>query len=711
MNTGKATAGIQSAHYYPAIDGLRAVAVMSVLLYHLSAHILPGGFVGVDVFFVISGFVVCNSVLQMRRDIRFGELCAQFYARRVLRIGPALVVCLLVTGVIATLFIPQTWLSQVNNKTAFAAFFGLANFVLYDSAGDYFSPRAEYNPFTHTWSLAVEEQFYLIFPALIFGAAFVKSQRWRHVTLLGLVTLVLASLWLCAIWTPTNPAKAFYLLPARYWELGAGVLACLACQRLQARGTLCPQGQASLAQQGLTIAAAATLLFSLFSAQHTAFPYPWALVPVLSTTALVMLLTGPSTWVAKLLSSAPFMWIGLRSYSIYLWHWPVFILLKWTVGLDSSRPDVMAGAAVLAVALGALSYRYVETPIRTSPPIKRLPRVRVIVAGLSAVTAMALLTGLVFKARGHLSLSVTADEKTWFPYEKEDVKPTSTQCAIRRTTSPLGPWGGEVIQLEPIDCSVPHKGRLFVAGDSHATAYSLMLRRFASETGTPVTIYTLPNCPFLTLQKPNREQKKDCAEFVVAAVKDITARATPADTAFFAALRVPRLSNQHRRESADLSQTLNAPQKDRGPAVAEAAQLLAPLAATGARLVFEAPKPVSPSPTFRCADWFNRMNPVCIDGPSVPAVQMAAYLEPAREALTQLVRMTGKGEIWDPGHLFCDAKQCSAYKDGKPLIFDGDHISGHANELLLPEFKRIMSGQSPQLHTSSVDRTSQLQTH
>lgn len=677
--------GAAPSRYIPAIDGLRAIAVAAVFLYHLNPGLLPAGFVGVDVFFVISGFVVCHAVLQMNKSLSFLELCSQFYARRIVRIAPALIACLLITGVVSTLFIPQTWLSQVNNKTAFAAFFGLSNFVLYSSAGDYFSPRAEFNPFTHTWSLAVEEQFYLIFPALVFGAAFVRPERWRAAAHIAMVALVLGSLWLCVSWSASEPAKAFYLLPARYWELGAGVLACLACHHL---GSGASVQAASLPRQVLALAAVAGLLVSLFIARADAFPHPWALLPVAATTALVVVFAGPRTWVADLLTKRPFMWLGLRSYSIYLWHWPVFILFKWTVGLEG--PLNAAAASSLAVALGALSYRLIENPIRHAPAVRRQTRPRVIFAGLATVTSVALATGVVFKARPQISLSVTADEKTWFPYEKEDFATTRERCAVQRASSSLQEWGGEVIQFNPIGCQLPHRGRLFVAGDSHATAYTLMLKRYAAETGSPVTIFTLPNCPFLTLQKPNAEQPSRCAAFVQAALQAITRQATPADTVFFAALRVPRLSNQDRQEVTDIGAALSRPQRDRSAAVAEAAELLEPLMATGARVVFEAPKPVAPSPTFRCADWFNKMNPVCAGGPSVPAEAMARYLGPARQALQSLIERVGHGEVWDPGRFFCDARQCSAYKDGKPVIFDGDHITGHANELLLPDFKRLM---------------------
>src|SRR5690625_4326037 len=153
--------------YVPAIDGLRAIAVLAVLIYHLDAAFLPGGFAGVDVFFVISGYVVARSLVS-RSGESFGQFLMGFYSRRIRRIVPALILCLLVTALFTVLFIPDSWLSSTTHQVGLYAFFGLSNFALVWFQDDYFSPRAEFNPFVHTWSLGVEEQFYFVFPLLIF---------------------------------------------------------------------------------------------------------------------------------------------------------------------------------------------------------------------------------------------------------------------------------------------------------------------------------------------------------------------------------------------------------------------------------------------------------------------------------------------------------------------------------------------------------------
>jgi peptidoglycan/LPS O-acetylase OafA/YrhL len=164
--------------HVPYIDGLRAVAVLSVMLYHLHASWLPGGLAGVDVFFVISGFVVSASVGELE-SMRLSRFVLYFYSRRVQRIAPALIVCLLVTALVSALLIPSAWLSDANAKTGIFAFFGLANVILARTGDDYFAPRVEFNPYVHTWSLGVEEQFYLVFPLLFFLWVGARPRRWQ----------------------------------------------------------------------------------------------------------------------------------------------------------------------------------------------------------------------------------------------------------------------------------------------------------------------------------------------------------------------------------------------------------------------------------------------------------------------------------------------------------------------------------------------------
>jgi peptidoglycan/LPS O-acetylase OafA/YrhL len=667
--------------YIKGIDGLRALAVLSVVLFHLNPNWIPGGFTGVDVFFVISGFVVCASAESLPHD-SFGRLCASFYARRVVRIAPALVACLLTVGVVSTLFVPQAWLSQANNIAGFSAFFGFSNFYLASNAGDYFSPRSEFNPFTHTWSLAVEEQFYLLFPALIFGVYRRDQGSRSQLSQYGLGALVVLSLLWCAYSSTASPVSAFYLLPSRYWELGTGVLAWLLSKAWREGGTQ--------ATSGLVWAGLAAVLLGFGFADSAHFPFPWAILPVCgTTTVLVMLAARPAgrSLPELLLKSAPLNWVGLRSYSLYLWHWPVFVLMRWTVGLESAALQGLA--LCLSFALAALSYRFIEGPVRQSPLIKRSPRFKVLVVGLSCVSGLALITGVIFKARPMLTLSVTSDASIWFPYD--DARPVrQTNCAVEVIKSTLAE--GEITTYHPKSCQVQRMTRqLFVIGDSHSTAYSSMLRSLAEDEGTQITMLNKSNCPFFNLVTPNESLSPQCKRFTQAALPHIQQAAKPGDVLFMPSLRVPRLGNQWVIPDKPLVDYLK-DNEPRDKAVAEAIRTLKPFKDAGVVVLLTTPTPVFAAPAFRCSDWFNRGNPTCKLGLTMDRTQLDAFLANGLHAVQAVATGLGGTPIWDATPFLCSKTTCGSMMNGKPLFFDGDHMSGYANTLLQPHFQAFLNG-------------------
>ncbi|WP_245318207.1 MULTISPECIES: acyltransferase [unclassified Mesorhizobium] len=210
-----------SKDYLAFLDGLRAIAILSVVFYHLYGDRFPNGFLGVDVFFVISGFVVSYTVSRRYRGQSAFHFVLEFYARRFTRIMPALLLCLLVSALATFLFVPDAWLSTSISKTASSAFVGLSNIFLAKGT-DYFSPVTEFNPFTHTWSLGVEEQFYVVFPLLFFP--WVMGPRGKRFSALVYGALAVASV---AIWLhllDANPLQAFYMPHSRFWQLACGIL-------------------------------------------------------------------------------------------------------------------------------------------------------------------------------------------------------------------------------------------------------------------------------------------------------------------------------------------------------------------------------------------------------------------------------------------------------------------------------------------------------
>jgi peptidoglycan/LPS O-acetylase OafA/YrhL len=668
--------------YVHAIDGLRALAVLSVLAFHLNPALLPGGFVGVDIFFAISGYVVCTAALNKPAG-SFWAFCWAFYARRVRRILPALLVVLLVTALLSALFVPEAWLSQANKRTGIAAFFGASNFVLGSFSGDYFSPRAEYNPFTHTWSLAIEEQFYLLFAPLMFMAGMLASPRWRRLGIALLVVLCGASLALCVVWSERSPVWAFYGSPARFWEILLGVLACLALPRLAPVLARWPRPVAQALGAVLLVSLGVVLLL----ADSRQFPWPWALWPVVATVGLMLLLTvRTDLWVSGWLSSAAARWVGQRAYSLYLWHWPVYVLMRWTCGLET--PLQQLAAVTASVALAMASHRWVEEPVRHGRWLRGWPDRRMVLGGALATVCVAGLSAVLFKGQGHVSLSVTRDKAAWFPDTVPRVADDARRCELSRKSLPLA--DGEMELLEPVACKrSPQSRQIFVLGDSHAGAYFAMLAELVQTTGHPVQVLRMSGCPVFNLKEPNATHEAACASFARAAVAHVKASARPGDVLFLPSLRLHRLVDQWTIPEGPLQEAMQAePTTDRGPAVSEAVAQLAPLTGRGVQIIVEAPKPLAVSPAFRCTDWFNRGNPVCRWGDDVPRASVERYRSEALAAVNAVVSALPGARVWDPLPQLCSGQTCGAFKDGKPVIFDGDHLTGHANHMLLDPFMR-----------------------
>jgi peptidoglycan/LPS O-acetylase OafA/YrhL len=219
---------------YP-VDGLRAIAIIAVFIFHLQSSWLPGGLAGVDIFFVISGFVVTRSMMS-RSHAGFAAMMTDFYARRFQRIMPPLVVMLLATSLAYCLFVPDAWLSGTIKITGRAAFLGLSNIVLGNNSDTYFSPGTALNPFTHTWSLGVEEQFYLLFPFLFAGWRWtVTAAPPRHTGTWAIFAIAVFSLLACTALAFHDKLLAFYSIASRFWELGTGMLLCLSMPNWQGR--------------------------------------------------------------------------------------------------------------------------------------------------------------------------------------------------------------------------------------------------------------------------------------------------------------------------------------------------------------------------------------------------------------------------------------------------------------------------------------------
>jgi peptidoglycan/LPS O-acetylase OafA/YrhL len=335
--------------YRPEIDGIRAFAVTAVIINHFNKEILPSGYLGVDIFFVISGFVITSS-LAGRPSKDFRDFLAGFYTRRIKRLIPALVLFVLVISFLICLFNPTPGASL---KTGITSLFGFSNLYLLRQSTDYFAASTELNVFTHTWSLGVEEQFYFLFPFLVwltgFGRLATKGSR-NLFWVMGVLSVT--SLIAFVYSYKTNQPATYFLMPTRLWELGAGCLLFLSLKHFSrffhTLGKIPP-----LIVTGAVVAV-------LFVPLQFAVKATFAVV-VLTAVLITCLRSGTTAY--NLFTHPRVVYIGLISYSLYLWHWGVLSLSRWTIGIHWwSVPLQIALMLLLSIA----SYRYVETPLRRS---------------------------------------------------------------------------------------------------------------------------------------------------------------------------------------------------------------------------------------------------------------------------------------------------------------------------------------------------------
>ncbi|MGB7372765.1 acyltransferase family protein [Pontixanthobacter sp.] len=360
--------------YRREIDGLRAVAVMPVVLFHAGFEIFSGGFIGVDIFFVISGYLITSILLTDLENNRFSLF--RFYERRARRILPALTVVILTCVPFAYTWMMPNELKDFS-QSIFAATFFASNFLFWWESG-YFAPASETKPLLHTWSLAVEEQYYIIFPILL-----LVLWKYRKERIAWIFSATAFASLLLAEWGWRNaPSANFYLFPFRAWELLAGSLAAIFTRKFGV------QQKQWISAIGFTL-----ILLSIFTFDaKTPFPSFYAVIPVTGA-ALLLCFGGEGTLAAKLLGFRPLVFVGLISYSAYLWHQPVFAFAR-IRSVSEPTPYLMGALGVASFALAYLSWRFIENPFRNSKsgPIRSQSSV-FLASGMAM--AMALYIGLI----------------------------------------------------------------------------------------------------------------------------------------------------------------------------------------------------------------------------------------------------------------------------------------------------------------------------
>lgn len=638
--------------YRAEIDGLRAWAVCPVVLFHAGVAPVSGGFIGVDVFFVISGYLITRLILAELEDGKFRFV--EFYRRRIKRLLPAYALVATFVGITGFMIFMPKDLGDLGKTLISTAFFA-SNMYFWRESG-YFSSDAEINPLLHTWSLAVEEQFYFLFPILIVFL----SRFGRRCVFLFLLITAFFSLWLSQYFLEISSPTSFYLLPARAWELAIGSLLAFrptALERLR--------GDAGATLIGLIGIVVSSLAFD----RHTPFPGIAALLPTISTALIIVSSEGTMNHVSRIALENRFtLFIGRISYSLYLWHWPLFSFWFYYYG---EHPNLAAAAVLIvaSIALAWISYVGVEQPTRAKDrflgwrPFAFAATLSISIAGVGAIywrtggvperLTPELQTTLAV-AQGNADNSCVASAGNW--------RPPQEACTVGNAQSP----------------------QIAVWGDSHARAFMNGFAPLAAAQGQTTALLSHAGCPPSTSFR-FFEAGFRCEEYNRLALEYMTTTGT-IETVIIVA--------RHAIYTDGLSDDLGPAERGRSQ------RTIQPVSKEGMRnepiaLAYEDRLRFAVDALMRANKRVVLVSPVPEVGYNVPRLvgqrlwrgdnpdflhSRRAY--DARQAtvsgiLKRVAAKTGATFV-DITGLFCDNAHCSTYAGGHLLYYDDNHISPFA---------------------------------
>jgi peptidoglycan/LPS O-acetylase OafA/YrhL len=486
------------SHFRTDIEGLRGIAVLLVVAFHCGLSGFRGGFIGVDVFFVLSGYLITG--LLVNEVERTGRVdLVRFYARRMRRLLPAAVLVGLVTVGVGALILAPDELRNAG-RAARANSVYLSNMLFARDAADYFAASVKTNPMLHTWSLAVEEQFYFIWPLLVIFA--LQLCRSRKILLWVLSAMTAVSLVASIELTAKAPTFAFYGLPTRAWEFGLGGLAMLMPTTLATESTAAWK---TLSWIGfITILASANLV-----SERLPFPGAVALIPVLGTVvALVAAAARPHIAAGRLLDSPPMQLLGRLSYSWYLWHWPFLVLLL--ALLPNASSGTKSIAAVLALGAAAVTHRLFENPIRFHPALVRRPGRSLALGGALMLTLFAVSTGAIHFADG----LAASPEMQRFSVATEDIADMPRQKCVS--------LGNSTAVMKCTFGADSSSIRIVLFGDSHAIQWFNAVRAIAEARAWSLTTFLKSGCPAADVEPTSESHRVGvCEQWRGAAMREI----------------------------------------------------------------------------------------------------------------------------------------------------------------------------------------------
>jgi peptidoglycan/LPS O-acetylase OafA/YrhL len=639
-------------HYRADINGLRAVAVIPVVLYHAGFSTISGGFVGVDIFFVISGFLITSDIIER---IDKGEFSlVDFYHRRVRRIFPALFVMLAGCFLMAWFVLPPGEMVPFA-KSAIATALSSANIYFYRNT-DYFTEAAMSLPLLHTWSLAVEEQFYLLWPL----ALILLMRRARPWSLIAVAGLSVLSLYSAQRILPVSQPFAFYMLPARAWELLLGGLLAMPMIRNARLGQMPAE---LLSACGLALVLGALFLID----SGTPFPGLAALAPCLGAALIIAAGIHYQPAISKALSVLPATFVGLISYSLYLWHWPLLVF----AGIYANRQLYLServGVVMLALVVSALSWRFVERPFRRQA------------SGWKWVGPAFLTMGAV----GLLSLIVV--KSSGFPGRGPDggpiVKAAMAESATFQASNCL------IRDAVVMDCFLGSKGgpaRVALWGDSHAAHLAPLLDKIGSALGLRIRQLTKRGCAPLgdLVASPPSEMRHDCPEFNASALKAILADPNISTVVLAAEWRAYTRGDLIVAKAGEWP-SLDVSRRNIATQLRETASILA---ARAIKMIVVGP---APDPRINVVDCLNRAHFLGASDANCASTFSSASWRDEDQWSLLVSGSTEFSELSIMGAL-CGRDACSLIDDTGILYLDNNHLSSAGAQRLLPLFRAALT--------------------
>lgn len=656
--------------YRPEIDGIKALAITVVIVNHFSEDLLPSGYLGVDIFFVISGFVITSS-LSGRHSENFSDFLLGFYSRRIKRLVPALVLFVLITSVLICFFNP---LPDTSVRTGITSLFGLSNLYLLKQSTDYFADSTKLNVFTHTWSLGVEEQFYFLFPVIVWLTGFSRRTTKKGARNLLLVIGALSVISLIAFvytYQATQPI-AYFLMPTRLWELGTGCLLFLGLKH--SNSFVC--AFAGLSPLIVTAAIVAVLFTPLqFAVQSS--------VAIVVLTAVLITCLRSGTAAYSLFTHSQVVYIGLISYSLYLWHWGVLALSRWTIGIHWwSVPFQITIMLLLAIA----SYRYVETPLRRSD--WSTVRWHSIGYGVGASASAAILLIVLIKTpnlslfTGRIpSLIAVGVPSLTNTYSLEEVNSLwkGDKCVLSDNS-----WVDKKISVE--DCTLGDfsnaKKRIMILGNSFSAAFTHAFDELVVSDGYSVTITSSWGASLVKGIRSEGIDKKN-SYYWDSVIPSLISRLKPGDWVFLIN-DMAEFSPKNRTSEANkmLKQVENGLNTFSGKLSAKGIQLAI---LHGNPFAREA----NCQPITAAKQWFSPFGSPC----KLPNKSESLLRRDNLNKVLVSLEVAKRIHIVDLFNVFCPGEQCTYYAKNGQILYrdDSSHPSVEAARLSSPIIRKVLT--------------------